>query len=422
MPKHPKTVLLEGFKGLNNVLRPENTPPEYLKKADNVDIDKQGNILKRKGYTKVDDGEYTSLWSNYTASKCYAVKDNTLIRINSDLTNSIIESNVDDDVSFEEIGDSIYWVSKNKTGKIFNDINYPFGLPLCSSPSLSATSGTLRAGTYQVSCTFVDISGAESGSSVPQYITLSSNSNIIFTAPNSALSNITSVNVYCSTTDGQRLYFNQNVSLGGSVVISSVNTSATPLRRFNIYPAPSGDEIKYYRGRLYIVEDNILWYSEPLQYEQYQLDRNYIEFTENIINILPVENGIWVGTEKGIYYLSGNTPEEFTMTLKECVKIVKGTPQKFSGSYIQLDNTPIGYKWLVTTDIGIFVLFNQGVIINLTATNLSIDKAIKGTSVFLQAQGLNQYLTILNKNNESNNSVMGDKVTTSIIRNGINIG
>lgn len=98
---------------------------------------------------------------------------------------------------------------------------------------------------------------------------------------------------------------------------------------------------------------------------------------------------------------------------------MEGTGTIISGSYIHLDNTPIGYKWLVTSDLGIWVLFNQGLCINLTSDNISLESADTGTSVFLQDSGMNQYLSILEKNNKSNNSVFGDLVETQIIRNGV---
>ena len=94
MPKHPKTITIDSFKGLNNVLNPENTPNDYLKKALNVNIDKQGNILKRKGYTLVDTGNYTSVWANQLGTLVYAVKDSNLVKILSNNTTSLIKASV----------------------------------------------------------------------------------------------------------------------------------------------------------------------------------------------------------------------------------------------------------------------------------------------------------------------------------------
>ena len=79
MPNHPKTVELNVFNGLNNVLPPERTDPKYLKEALNIDIDKSGGIRKRKGYTKKIDGDFHSIWSTHANDRCFAVKDGNLI-------------------------------------------------------------------------------------------------------------------------------------------------------------------------------------------------------------------------------------------------------------------------------------------------------------------------------------------------------
>ena len=55
------------------MLSPKSTPQDYLKEVDNINIDKQGKLSKRKGYTLLDSGIYTSLWSNDTYTKCYGL-------------------------------------------------------------------------------------------------------------------------------------------------------------------------------------------------------------------------------------------------------------------------------------------------------------------------------------------------------------
>jgi len=143
---------------------------------------------------------------------------------------------------------------------------------------------------------------------------------------------------------------------------------------------------------------------------------NFFEFPERIREVMPVEDGIWIGSDK-LYYLSGEQPDEFKRTTKEHIKIVEGTSSIVSGSYVHIDNTPIGYKWLVTSDLGIFILFNQGMTINLTSQNVEIERASSGTALFLRSKGTNQYLSVLKTTGSPNNSVLGDLVESRIIRN-----
>ncbi len=419
MPKHHKTTLLTSFKGLNNVSSPENTDLNYLKKVLNFNIDKTGNISKRKGYAKVIGGNFSSLWASENGLGCYGTLNGDLVRIYQDYSTEVLQSNIGSSkISFEEIDGIIYYCSNDTTGIINNGVRRSWGIERnWNSPTLSSTAGNLPAGIYQFTYTWVYADGRESGCSRASVISVPDNSGVsvqIGAAPSGALY----ARVYCSSHNGSQLYYHGISNPSSTYLVTNIKDAVDPLRFFNIDKAPNGHITKYYRGRIYVASGNILWYSEPFQYEQFRLDSNYFEFPEGIREIMPVEDGIWIGSDK-LYYLSGEEPEKFKRSTKEHVKIVAGTSTKISGSYIHLDNTPIGYKWLVTSDLGIWVLFNQGLCINLTAENVSLDRADSGTSLFLQDSGINQYLSILKTNSNPNNSVFGDLVETQIIRNGI---
>lgn len=436
MPKHPATVSIDSFKGINNVLSPESTPLDYLKKALNVNIDKQGKISKRKGYTLESSGLFTTLWSNPLGTICFVVKDNSLYEVNSDFSLTLLKTQVPDKIYFEEVDDTIYFTSKSFNGIIETRLGEAsnlrtWGLAVTNSPTLSIEqshnkdiAGSLSKGTYQVSYTYVDESGLESGSSPASFIHLDiDNSSIRVEFVISSDSRVVSQRIYCSSLNGNMLYFLDEVSSTTSnYVIESTHGISNPLRTFNLSPAPFGDNISYYKGRIYISVGDVLYYSEPNQYEFFNLSDNFLFLSSDILDLMPVEDGIWIGTKKGLYLLQGKNPDEFKLILREKIQIVKGTPKIISGSYFTLDGVPTGYRWLVTSDLGIYILSSQGVSMNLTSTNLSLERSNEGTSVFLQDGGIDSYLSILNKNYKSDNSITGDMVTTSVIRNGINIG
>lgn len=419
MAQHPSTISLKGFKGIDNVLRPEVTNPSFLKKALNIDIDKAGSLSKRQGYSKVLSGNISSLWASTAGLGSYMVMDGNLVEVGTDYSTYIIRAVGSNPISFEEVDDLVYYSSITTNGIIQNGIERSWGIPKNTyQPSLSSTSGNLSSGTYQVSFTYVNKYGIEGGAVNSSYISVSNSSGISLYIPATSDPDILYARVYCTTPDGTIQYYSGIGTLGSSYTISSISSFSNPLRTQGLDAAPLGHIIKYYRGRLYIASDNILWYSEPFQYQHFNLASNYFEFPERIKEVMPVEDGIWIGSDR-LYYLSGDSPDEFKRSTKEYVKVIEGTGTKISGSYIHIDNVPIGYKWLVTTDLGIWILFNQGMLLNLTAQNLSISSADSGTSIFLQANGTNQYLSILKTNENPNNSVMGDLVETTIVRNGI---
>ena len=283
MPRHPKGVNITGFKGLNNVGSPDNTAEQFLKKANNINIDKTGNIAKRKGYQKVIDGKFTSLWASENGLGCYAIFNNNLVRIYEDYSTEVLSSGITDDpVSFEEIDGIIYYSSNSTNGIISYGTRREWGIERnWLSPNLTRTTGSLDNGYYQVNFTWVYSDGRESGCSRSSIISVQDNSGILVeipTAPQGAIY----ARIYCSTQNGNTLYFHGTATPSSTYLIDDAFALVDPLRFFNIDKAPLGSIVKYYRGRIYVASGNILWYSEPFQYEQFRLDSNYFEFPEDI--------------------------------------------------------------------------------------------------------------------------------------------
>ena len=420
MPSHPKTVTLSSFSGLNNILPPERTDPKYLKTAMNVDIDRSGGIRKRKGFQQVLDGSFHSLWSK--GNDCYAVRNGDLIRINSDYSTDTLLSSVGEyRLTYEGLEGKTYFTSKGPKGVIDDGSIRSFGIPAPNpQPVLTRSSGLLTKGIYQVSITYVASDGRESGTGLAQSIEVSKNSSIQLTnIPVSVDPTVTKVRIYCSTPNGMVLYLVEEILHNvSSFKIMDVHGGMTPLRSFNVYDAPNGSILREAHGRLWIAQDDILWYSEPYAYEWWKPHSNFISFSSPIRAVMPTEGGIWVATDT-LNYLSGKNPAEMKLKEVEPVKAVRGSDVKIVGAYIFIENTPIGYKWLITTDRGIFVCFNDGIALNLTEKNVAFPEADEGTAMFVQEDGINRYVAVLKEKHDSQNTVVGDMVTSTIIRNGV---
>ena len=421
MPNHPKTVTIDSWKGLNNVLAPERTEQGYLKTAENIDIDKSGGIRKRKGYTLAISGEVHSLWSE--GNDCIAVIDGNLVRISSDYSTTNLVSNIGDErLSYVKEDGAIYYTSVSHTGIIEGNTVVPFGIEAPNPhPSLSATIGNLTAGEYQVTLTYVTVDGRESGARLAQQLTFSSgNKGISVTGiPTSADSRVNRVRVYCSTPNGEVLYLIAELANGtSSYTITDVSQGVTPLKSFNVYQAPKGQIIRYAHGRMWIAQDNILWFSEPFSPEWWKPHSNFQVYEERITAVMPTEGGMWVAADQ-LYYISGKDPAGVSRKAVEPVRAVEGTDVKIVGAYIFIENTPIGYKWLVTTDKGIYVCFNDGLALNMTEKNVAFPQAADGTAMFVQEEGINRYVSQLRKEQDTNNAAVGDLVTAEIVRNGV---
>jgi len=422
LPIHPKVITYKTWKGINNVTGAESTSPEYFKDLINIDVDKTGGIKKRKGYTKVGTGAITSLWASTAGLGCYGVVDGNLVQIYSDysFSSSLLTLGTDFTLSFEEVDNKIYFCNNSHTGIIENGVIKSWGITKTQPTlNLSIVSGNLLAGDYQVNYTLVNQEGIESGCSESQIINVPSDlSGIRFLFPTITDSSIVYARIYCSTQNGRILYYSGICPSNSTYTISSITSLSNPLRTFNLDNAPKGHITKYHNGRLYVAQDNILWYSEKYQYQHFKLDSNYIEFPTRIKEVMPVESGIWIGGDK-LYFLDGTEPDKFNRITKDVASVVEGTSTKISGAYSIIPGNPISYYWLVTSNLGILTLMEQGTLINQTVTNVELEQANSGTSLFLKANGINQYLSMLKPNGSPNNSIVGDLVESVVIRNGV---
>ena len=428
MARFPKTVEITKFSGLNNVLPPERTPIDFLKEASNIDIDKSGGVHKRPGYTLKLLGDFHSVWGEY--QNFLAVKDNQLVRIRDDFTVQALSSfNSRSTLSYTSIDGSsdVFFVSEHLNGHIVGDSVTPFGIQAPTPPLVSEVSGggsQLTEGTYQIALTFVDGNGEESGSELASTIAISGGSSLLLqNIKASPEATVSGIKIYCSMPNGDILYNLVTVpNADTQFTIGEVHSlGVTPLKSFNMKPAPLGSIVRYYKGQLYVAKDNILWYSSPFSMKWFNLQSDFFVMENKITEVMPVESGIWIGTERGLYYLSGDSPNTMKLTLLEPVAVVGGTGVKIIGAYLFIEKTPLGYKWLVTTDKGIFVCFNKGVTLNLTEANVVFPEANAGISTFIQGDGINRYVTLLEEKKPSNNASASDIVTATVIRNGVKI-
>lgn len=88
------------------------------------------------------------------------------------------------------------------------------------------------------------------------------------------------------------------------------------------------NEIKHleeYSGRMFASANNVLWWSEPFRYDLFDLTRSFVQFSDKIRMIKSVDNGLFVGTDKNIYFLSGSVPSEFQLRVLSGFPAIEGS-------------------------------------------------------------------------------------------------
>ena len=76
---------------------------------------------------------------------------------------------------------------------------------------------------------------------------------------------------------------------------------------------PIGTLLDLYNARMFIANDDVLWYSEPFAYAWVNLARGFIPMRGRLIMMRAVRDGIFVSTDSEQFFLGGKTPDEMTM-------------------------------------------------------------------------------------------------------------
>lgn len=111
-------IVFNQFAGLKNTVPLERLGPTDLSKAVNVDIDDVGAIKRRRGFSKVADGSFHSLF-HASNGLIYGVKDNVLGIISTNYLFTALRSNIGPTpLSYVSVGEDVYFSSLTDSGII----------------------------------------------------------------------------------------------------------------------------------------------------------------------------------------------------------------------------------------------------------------------------------------------------------------
>ena len=416
-----KNIKLGPFvKGKDNVQKEYSIKNDSLHEAKNVDISDEGKIERRNGYTQVYSG--TDIHSLYEYDdKAYFVEDGTLKRLNQDYTATNLKTGIGGvELDYVTVNGDTYYVGGG-IGKIKNDGTWStWGVPNPNSqPILVASSGTHPAGRYQVAITFVNSDGEESGTGTAALITLTENQKITLSGIQQD-SNASWIKVYATPVNGTTLYHQMTIPMGTTSVDLAYLEDGDILRTQFLDNPINGHLVEYYNGRIYVAQDNYLWYSEPYRYGLFDLRDNYIVYPENINFIKALNNGMWVGSDK-VYFLRGKDPTDITQREGFGCKPIYNTAIKTESTLFNFENI-FGQVIFFWSNMGAMIGTEEGIVIPLSSKRYVPDEYGKGKSFFRQDDGITQIISSLtNKGNTSSLSAT-DSVSATVIRNGIVIG
>lgn len=163
-----------------------------------------------------------------------------------------------------------------------------------------------------------------------------------------------------------------------------VGTYVGPESRKEFYSPPIGHLLEIRNLRMFIAEDNVLWYSEPGAFNLYRLAANYFGFHSGLKMLQAVSGGLWVSDSESIYFLGGEiipSRQEMPVQIKMTdYPAFEGTAVKAQGS--RIGEGISGIVVIFTTEKGICIGTEDGKLINITEKKIDFPSGLTGGGLY----------------------------------------
>lgn len=387
--------LNDGFKFDNPGFQRE-IPPADLTVAENVDFDDSGYLVSREGLEFKVAGDFHSLWSDGTTA--LVVQDKVLKNLSTDFTLTSLATVQSDSLCYLSLNNVIYWSDGvAATGVIENGVNRSWGLAIPQIQSITRVPGELFAGRYLIAISYEREDGQESGVAMPVLMTAEVGGGFRVTWDIDAIpSDVGRVILYSSDANGEQLFRIGSVASGvGYIELRSSLLKSNALRTKYLERPPACSDITYFNGRIYMAVGANIIATLPFGYELVDmLDFISVDGTQ-ITMLRAVENGIFVGTQKGITFLGGKDLKDFTSTLVRESPVVKGSAVYADGMKVTGKKELSGLNVvLFTTEDSIMAGLPDGDLFNFTHDRYRFSGGSQAAAAFIDTNVKHQYLVV----------------------------
>jgi hypothetical protein len=391
-------VDIKAFAGLRNDINQERMEPGDLVAAVNVDIGNDGQLSRRLGIESKLSADAHSLWANDDI--CLFVESSVLKRLHNDYTTTTVRTLTSNDrVAYCAVNGRIYFSNDTDTGVIEqNGQSRTWGMVPPTVLSMADTGGSLSSGTYQALMTYLREDGQESGAGEAGSVNVSTGGILFSGLPVSDDPGVVAKAIYITAQNGDVFYLAKILNADVTTYTYGGGSQALPLNTQYLQQAPAGEIVAYHYGVLYVVKGSVVYPSTAFGYELFDL-QDFIAFDSPVRIFAPVENGIWVGTDKEVAWLGGVTPDKFEKAVRAEIGSVKGTLAYVSSESLpeikeNIQDAQVALWW---TDEGVYAGYPSGTLHKLTESRYhpSIDGQ-SGAGFVLEQTGGDKYLAVIN--------------------------
>lgn len=410
--------------GVDN-LSPETALPRgALRYALNVDFDRTGRWSRRRGTQVIIPGEgMHSLWAPKLGEYAYFVQGSNLCRCTPGTPSAppvILRADITPEVPmvFCDLTTDIMFSNGFQFGSLFGTIGVemPNGV-LEFEPG----PGALAPGTYRIAMVFVGVNGEESGA-VSSTFTLEAQGGIsLVHCPVPKSPGVTARFFLSPTDDPSVMYQAIDMDFTEAEINFTVPGAGRLLETEFMEPPPAPRIMAASNGRLMGAIGPMIWYTQPFRYGLYKPSTDYMLFESDVTMIAssPDNNGWYIGTQDGLFFLSGNQPDETKVNQVSELSPIEGSMTVIDTVVFPVKGMPEVLAPVWFTERGWVVGLDEGVINNLVHDKLALANLGRGSSFVRKENGSTHLVGVFRGGDGPSVAAASDSMTSEIIRNGI---
>lgn len=279
----------------------------FVRDAVNINFSDTGRAELAQAMQMQSSKAIRDLWQSPLHKECFAALDNQWVKVNPVTWNTepLIECGVGplfhivlNNLVCMACDEGLFTYDGQTTKRL--TIDTP------ARPQITQVAGySLDQGDYSFSISWL-ANGLESALSEIEKVKLLDKSGVQLQLPMCLDSNVTHVRIYMSEPCGGELRQAFELPIDTmSVDIPSLPELGRVATFQYLSPMKSGNFLRLWRGRLWVVRSNVLYFSEAMTYHLTDDRYNFIQFPQRIRFIEPVDGGIWVGQADHVVFLRG---------------------------------------------------------------------------------------------------------------------
>ena len=413
----PEIVGINQLMDETSLVIADTRPPKmFVREADNVDIDAEGNVNRRKGYTQLLAGSgYHSIKNTQRGWLMLCNKEQLGVFEPATSTfTSLIAMDEAQLTSFTEENGILYAMNPGFSCmfKPADSTPYQIGVPLPDvTPQFTGdtTAGTLLEGSYGVTYSLIDPDGEESGLGPVVQIDLAAQGQIIGTLFTLAVGY--KYRIYMTTTDGEELYQAAEFDADTATFYILDHEEGRQPATQGLEPTPNGHIVRAFNARLLIASTDFVYFTEAFRPHLHDSAHGFVATAGFTTMIEPVATGVFIADKRGVKFYRGEDPADWKVEDASPDPAVFGTSMVVPGSSIRGDLAGFDEVTVWLSVSGYQIGLPTGEVVKINAEQVRLPGYAQGCSAFAIRDGRKQFVTPVNSNVLASASVALDSST-----------